>query len=237
MPLVQFAERQRENREARDMYGVALGVLLLSTLGLVASGAAVSSPAVLIAALLQMVALGVTLRVSGFSRRRIVIGVSLALLIAALGVTAAATGGREGSLIALVGWLVLVIATIVGIVRRLRQYRRVTLPLVLGLLCVYLLLGLGFALSYGIANALIPHAFSPELSGLSDAVYLSFITLATVGYGDVAPASSLVRAIAVAEAILGQLYLVSIVSLAVSRLGNGRAPQPQPRPPGSEEEK
>ena len=52
-------------------------------------------------------------------------------------------------------------------------------------------------------------------------VFASFITMATVGYGDLTPVSDLARAMAVGEAIIGQLYLVSVVSMAVGRLGVG----------------
>ena len=228
MPLVQFLERQRENREVRDTYGVALAALAVSILALIAAGAPIPSLAVLFAAVLQMVALAVTMRVSGVSRRSLVIGFVCTLGIVTAGVVGAVAGGRSGSVVSLLGWLILVGIAIVGIVRRLRLYRRVTLPLVLGLLCAYLLIGLAFALVYAIVGTLAPPAFSRGPSGISEAVYFSFTTLTTVGYGDVTPANSLVRAISVAEAIAGQLYLVSVVSLAVSRLGNGRAPQPQP---------
>jgi hypothetical protein len=50
-------------------------------------------------------------------------------------------------------------------------------------------------------------------------MYFSFITLATVGYGDLVPALQLGRALAVLEGLTGQLYLVTVVALVVSRIG------------------
>jgi len=100
----------------------------------------------------------------------------------------------------------------------------VTLQLVMGLLVIYLLLGILFGLGYEILETLDPPAFAQGEQGLSGALYYSFITMATVGYGDVSPGSDAVRALAVAESIIGQLYLVSVVSLAVSRLGVRKAP-------------
>ena len=57
----------------------------------------------------------------------------------------------------------------------------------------------------------------------ADDLYFSFITLTTVGYGDLTAATSLGRSIAVLEALVGQIYLVTIVSVLVSRLGRSRA--------------
>jgi hypothetical protein len=211
------------HREVRDSYGVALAALAVSVAVLIASGSTLSWAAALFAVGLQAVALALTMRVSGVSRR-VFFGGSVALVVAlALGAASAVSGGRIGSAVALGLWLLLVIVALLGIGRRLAQYRRVTLPLVLGLLCAYLLLGLAFGITYSISEILAQPAFSPSNIGISGAVYFSFVTLTTVGYGDIAAVNPSVRAIAVLEAILGQLYLVSVVSFAVGRLGSSRA--------------
>ena len=57
----------------------------------------------------------------------------------------------------------------------------------------------------------------------SDYMYFSFITMATVGYGDVTPEGNLGRALAVIEGLLGQIYLVIAVAVLVSSLGRKRA--------------
>jgi voltage-gated potassium channel Kch len=66
--------------------------------------------------------------------------------------------------------------------------------------------------------------FYAELLGpsRSDALYFSYVTLATVGYGDLTPATELGRTLAVAEALLGQIYLVTVVALIVGNLGGRR---------------
>ena len=53
-----------------------------------------------------------------------------------------------------------------------------------------------------------------------DYIYFSFITMATVGFGDLSPATDLGRMTAVVEAVGGQLYLVVVVALFVSNLGH-----------------
>jgi voltage-gated potassium channel Kch len=55
-----------------------------------------------------------------------------------------------------------------------------------------------------------------------DFTYFSFVTLTTVGYGDVVAAQDLTRMVAVSEALIGQLYLVSIVALVVGNIGHRR---------------
>ena len=69
----------------------------------------------------------------------------------------------------------------------------------------------------------------------SDLLYFSVITMTTVGYGDVTPACLPARAIAVVEAITGQLYLVSVVAIVVSgwrRPDGDGGPAPSERPDG-----
>jgi hypothetical protein len=52
----------------------------------------------------------------------------------------------------------------------------------------------------------------------------SFVTLCTVGYGDLVPRSDVTRTFAVAEMLLGQIYLVTVVALIVGNLRPRRAP-------------
>ena len=132
------------------------------------------------------------------------------------------TGTEVGATISVALWLALILGTIGAIAKRLSTYRAVTLQLVLGLLCVYVLIGLSFGFAFLLTDIRDPAAFTASPLRVSGCVYYSFITLTTVGYGDISPVSSVARGLAVAEAILGQLYLVSVVSLAVSRLGRGK---------------
>jgi len=104
-----------------------------------------------------------------------------------------------------------------------------------GVLCIYLWLGLFFSALHDFCGALIPH----YLNGTgthptqSDTLYFSLITLTTVGFGDITPAANLARAIAATEALVGQLYLVSVVAAVVARF------RPQRRrltdPPGHDD--
>jgi hypothetical protein len=116
-------------------------------------------------------------------------------------------------------WSSTLLAVAVGsVVAMLVEKPIVDTSSVLGVLCIYLLLGLLFAGVHQIAAAFRPHylngAGQPPNS--SDLLYFSVITMTTVGYGDMTPACLAARAVAVVQAITGQLYLVSVVAIVVS---------------------
>jgi Ion channel len=112
----------------------------------------------------------------------------------------------------------LLVVAIASVVAVLAERAVVDTSAVLGVLCIYLLLGLLFGGVHQIAAAFRPHylngAGQPPNS--SDLLYFSVITMTTVGYGDITPACLPARAIAVVEAITGQLYLVSVVAGVVA---------------------
>lgn len=102
----------------------------------------------------------------------------------------------------------------------LRQ-RRVTIDTVLGALCVYLVSGFFFAHVFFAIESFVPGSLAGPLvrpdgrESLSNFYYFSFVTLTTLGYGDILPASAPVRALATLEAILGQMYLAVLVARLV----------------------
>jgi hypothetical protein len=99
---------------------------------------------------------------------------------------------------------------------------------VFGALCAYLYIGAWYAYLYRamsiLANA--PFFAQPGSEDGLNYMYFSFITLTTVGYGDLFPAHGAGRMLAATEAIVGQLYLVSVVALVVSAYGRRRGPRP-----------
>ena len=91
-----------------------------------------------------------------------------------------------------------------------------------GAIAVYLLLGLIWVSAYNLIHQTIPGAFrfpEGELSPLRfkhGLMYFSFVTLTTVGYGDITPAHPLARSLAMAEALVGQLYPAILIGRLVS---------------------
>jgi hypothetical protein len=96
---------------------------------------------------------------------------------------------------------------------------------VAGAICVYVLLGMLFMYVYGVIAVLGHGLFFAQGTDGTRAVrlYFSYVTLATLGYGDYTPAGNLGRALAVVEAVIGQLYLVTVVAIVVTRLGGQQA--------------
>ena len=94
-----------------------------------------------------------------------------------------------------------------------------------GAVCIYVLLGMVFMFVYGACAALGSGPFFHQGTDGTRAIrlYFSYITLATVGYGDYTPAGNLGHALAVIEALTGQLYLVTVVALLVARIRPARA--------------
>jgi hypothetical protein len=108
------------------------------------------------------------------------------------------------------------------IVHSILTARSISLDSVFGAICGYLLLGVAF----GMTHAMI-HTFNPEAFLMNDAIqrqtqqpdgvqnvftYFSFITLNTVGYGDITPVSTAARTLAWCEALTGQLYLAVLIA-------------------------
>ena len=119
----------------------------------------------------------------------------------------------------------LVVAVPVAIVSGLRDARTVSIQAVFGAIAIYLIVGLAFALAANIAARLSgdPYFAQTHTASLSQYVYFSYVTLATLGYGDLTPATAVGRLLAVFETIAGSLYLVTAVSLIVSRVGSERS--------------
>jgi Ion channel len=97
----------------------------------------------------------------------------------------------------------------------------VTVHTMFGVLCIYLLIGSVFALLYGVVADLgTASDFFQQHQATSsrNLLYFSFVTITTVGYGDLVAASDVGRSLAIAEALLGQIYLVTIVAAIVGGL-------------------
>jgi hypothetical protein len=116
---------------------------------------------------------------------------------------------------------VLTIATLLFIcfviLRRIAKHPVVTSATVSGSLIVYLTFGVIWAEAYWLVEHLRPESFT-GLSGAGDVAvqrdlfYYSYVTLATLGYGDINPVGPEARSLAITEAIVGQLYLVVMVA-------------------------
>ena len=105
---------------------------------------------------------------------------------------------------------------------------RVGIDTVLGGVTIYMLMGMGWAFAYSAVEHLSPGSFSTEVP-LQDLrptfdflfpelLYFSFVTLTTLGYGDIAPIHPAARVLAIFEAIVGQLYVAVAIAALVGLL-------------------
>jgi len=159
------------------------------------------------------------------SRRLRAVAIVTVVVIAATSGVAAIFGGRDASGIADLAAAALLVQVPIAVVAEFRSDGAVTVQSLLAALCVYLVFGLFFA---NVASSVGYLSGAPYFAGHPSAdssqyTYFSFITLATVGYGDFAPAQQLGRALAVLEGLMGQLYLVTVVALVVGNLPSRRS--------------
>ncbi|MEZ5208161.1 MAG: potassium channel family protein [Acidimicrobiales bacterium] len=116
-----------------------------------------------------------------------------------------------------------VLMSVPAVLRRVLVSHRIDLNVLAGALVAYLLIGLFFALLYGAVSTVVDPFFAQlDDPAIADDTYFSFITIATVGYGDLSPAPGVPRSLAVLEAVIGQVFLVTIVARVVSNLGSER---------------
>jgi uncharacterized membrane protein len=105
------------------------------------------------------------------------------------------------------------------ILSHVKKQKEVTQDVVMGAVCAYFLIGIVWAYIYFLLESASPGSFSltRELSREPvHFIYYSFITLTTVGYGDILPVSNPARSLAVLEAMMGQMYLAVVMAKLVA---------------------
>jgi hypothetical protein len=111
----------------------------------------------------------------------------------------------------------------VTILQYVMRSGRVTADKIFAAICAYLLIGYAWAFGYAVLDELQPGAFAAltdvarndYIGRLMQMRYFSFITLTTVGYGDIVPRTPGARTMVILEAILGQFYLVALIGRLV----------------------
>ena len=176
--------------------------------------------------LLQSLTLVVALWTSGIAQADSKVSIGLVAFAAASAMALLLFGGTffKATVLLLAG--VLTMATIATVALGIVDQGEANVKAVTGAVCVYVLIGFLFVFLYGvIAVVSSDDFFAQGTDGTrSLRLYFSFVTLATLGYGDYTPAHELGRTLAIVEALFGQLYLVTVIAVLVSRM-RGRAPE------------
>ncbi|WP_430810158.1 ion channel [Carboxylicivirga sp. 1411-1] len=98
----------------------------------------------------------------------------------------------------------------------------VSITVIVGAINGYLLIGVGFALLVNMFSAEFPGAFNfhinDSVSHVYDSLYYTFVSMTTLGYGDLLPVSPAAKSLALMITLCGQFYLVTIMALLVGRL-------------------
>lgn len=220
-----FRERVREP----DQYGFLL--ILILVLMVVGGTVGQGRWGQLASVVLLGATLAFTMETSRASRRltRFVLGGATVLLVGSIAASAAKFQHLQ-EFTSGVSFL-LILAMIAAIARRLGTHMRIAWSMLAGALCAYLLIGLLFSSAYMFMSATEGGSIFSQVQQATtvDTMYYSFITMTTVGYGDLTPVQDLPRMIAVTEALIGQIYLVTAVGLLVGNMGRERRVRTTPQ--------
>jgi Ion channel len=109
-------------------------------------------------------------------------------------------------------------ATLPITLNRVLHHRRVTHETILGALCAYVLIGFVFAFAFLAVNDFRDEPFftQPGPHSQGEFLYFSFVALTTLGFGDLSPSTGLPQALTVIEALLGSVFLVTLVARLVT---------------------
>jgi voltage-gated potassium channel len=120
-------------------------------------------------------------------------------------------------------WIMVTFYVGLMIFQDIMKAKRISSNEIYGAISVYLLIGVFFGMIYQIVLVFDPHAFNFNPTNFKnltpsdgDIFYYSLITLSTVGYGDVSPVAPIARSISMIEAILGVMYMATMIARFVA---------------------
>jgi len=203
---------------ASHSYGLVLGLIVASFVFM--SVAPDSSWGESVLVFLQSITLVTALWTSGVARADSTLSLGLIAVASLAALALLVFGGNELSGLVGVFSGLLAAATIATVALGVVDQGEANPRAVTGAVCVYVLIGILFVFLYGaLAKLGSGDFFAQGTDGTrSLRLYFSFVTLATLGYGDYTAAGELGRTLAIIEALVGQLYLVTVIAILVSRM-------------------
>lgn len=212
-------QQERETASTNQKFGLLLFVCILE---LLMSAFAPSTQAGDVLAMLFLVILPpLVVKLAGASRRFVIAG----WIILAVGCTVAAIGQviHAPNVVAIAyNVMQLLIQLFIAwvIMRALASHAHMTAQSIFAASSLYVMIGIVFAKLYAVIQSITGTPFLSAARAIvpSDFIYYSFVTLTTIGFGDLVATSEIGRILSVIESITGSLYLVTVVALIVSNV-------------------
>lgn len=200
----------------RERYGLVL-ILILG--GYLLAGFDHNGPVRIANALIWIVLLLAALWSPGIPRRLQRIGavVTMLLLVAGVALTFSDSDTARSALLLLLGTAQAL--ALLAILARISQHREVSRQTVMGAIAGYALIGFSMAALFHGLELVSDGTFLNNVVATGDYLYFSFVTLTTVGYGDITAASDVAKRLVVVEALLGQIFLITLVARLVTLWG------------------
>ena len=221
-------EAEAGDREARAVHRLlrsfrsshSYGLVLLMLVVTYVLAVALSEPLdATILLFVQIATVWLALRTAG-ARRGLLVVANVVFVVAVAGAVANVFTDDDSALrgFVFVAASLLYIVAPLAIVRNIAYRRAVDQETMLGALAAYLCIGMAFAFAYRSIGAIDSGPFfgAGGDGTLSDDLFFSFVTLTTTGYGNLVPAGNPGQSLAVLEALVGQLFLITAVGKIVT---------------------
>lgn len=128
--------------------------------------------------------------------------------------------GRYFNYLSFAFTIVVFISATVILISQIVKSKKVDAKLVLETLIAYLLIGIMFSLTTSLIYSINPNSYNIENGTFSESIYFSFVTLTTIGYGDIMPQTDIAKMASVFFGLCGQLYLTIVVALIIGKYLN-----------------
>ena len=200
----------------RERYGLVLALILI---GYVLAGFQSSPLLIAINGLIWVALLLTTLWAPGLPARLRRAGTAATVVVLVTTVSLGLVAVDVALGLRLLILAVAQLGALLAILYRIVGHATVTLQTVMGGIAAYALIGFVMASVYHGGDLLLVDTFLDGAVAVGDYTYFSFVTLTTVGYGDITAASDLAKRLVVVEAVVGQVFLVTLVARLVSLWG------------------
>jgi voltage-gated potassium channel Kch len=200
----------------RERYGLVLGLLLLLY---VLTGIDEEGIVTVVAGLVWLAVLLAILWSPGLPRRLRLVGGGAVLLVLVISMATVFLESDTADGLSLMLVAVAQLSAIAAIFNRIMRHPTVTLQTVMGGVAAYALFAFAMASGYHGLDLLTDAHFLDGVAGAGDYTYFSFVTLTTLGYGDITPSTEVAKRLAVVEAFAGQVFVITLVARLVSLWG------------------